>query len=365
MPARPSARRNTLRVVLGLAVGGLAIWLVVRAAGGLGGAWEAAARVQLWWLVPAVLSETLSYVFSGARLRRLAGPEAHLTAVSAVGVELVANGLGLLTPASPAEGLAFEASELSRRGLDRRRILLTLGFSKWFDLRIFLLVNALNILWILGTRAIPVSAAWPLAGAALVLIVLAATAILANRSGTAQGIAVAAGALRFWRPRPSPSDRRAAGARFHEDAMTMLGSGRSRIVFPLLSVAALLADAGCLFFVLIAARARVGFDIALLATGAAASATLVPLVPGGIGIGEAIIPAVVHWYGPSFGAALAAALLYRALGTFLPAVAGGVALLALRLPRPGARVETRPARSVTVRGVAGLRHTRGRSQSAT
>jgi len=325
-------------------VGGGAVWLAVSVAGGFGDAWSALGRVQVWWLVPAVVCEGFSYFLAGARLRRLAGPRAHFTAVSATGVELVVNGLGLLTPASPAEGLAFEVSELSRRGLDRRQITLTLGFEQWFNLRVFLLVNALNLSWVIGTRDLPVDSTWAVVAATAVLVTLATTGILANRPVTAEALVVAVGVLRFWRPRPSLPDRRAAGAVFYADAMAVLGPVRRRIVFPALSATSMLANVACLFFVLIAAHARVGFDIALLTAGAAAAAGLIPLLPGGIGVVEAIIPAVVHWYGPPFEAALAAALVYRALGTFLPAAAGGVALLALRASRSKG-VSTAPLRS--------------------
>lgn len=138
-----------------------------------------------------------------------------------------------MAPAAPAEGRAFEVSELSRRGLDKRRIALTLGFEQCFSLRVFLLVNALNLGWILATPDLPVDATWPLVTAPLVLVALVVTAILANR----------------------PQVRRPS---------------RSRL-----------------------ARCDSG-------------------------------------YGPPFAAALAAALVYRVLGTFLPAAAGAVALFALR-----------------------------------
>ncbi len=47
-------------------------------------------------------------MLAGVRMRRLAGPEADLSPMAATELTLVVNGLGLLTPASPAEGIAFE-----------------------------------------------------------------------------------------------------------------------------------------------------------------------------------------------------------------------------------------------------------------
>jgi len=325
--------RTALRVVLGLVLGGGAIWLVINAAGGAGDVFDALARVDWWWLVPATLFEGLAYVLSGLRLRRLAGPD-QVSPSAATGIELVMNGLGLLTPASPAEGLAFGMSELSRHGLDRRHVALTLGFSQWFSLRVFLLINALNLFWILATRDFPIDSTWPLIAAPLVLAFLAATAFLASRPATMERLALIVRAAQFWKPRATRDERRASGARFHADAMAVVGPPRRRVVLMALSTGSMLADIACLYFVLIVAHAHVGFDIALLAAGAAAASSLIPLLPGGIGVVEAIIPAVVHWYGPSVGAAFAAALMYRMLGTFLPAAAGAVAVVALRAHRP-------------------------------
>ena len=170
---KPAARwRLWLRLVLGLALGAGAVTVVVRAAGGVADLQDALRRTDPWWLVPAVAFEALSYVLSGLRLRRLAGTGVDLTVVSATELELVVNGLGLLTPASPAEGLAFATAELSRRGLPRRRILFTLGFSSWFSFRIFYLAGALNLLFMVATRDVPIDATWALVVAPLVLVLL-------------------------------------------------------------------------------------------------------------------------------------------------------------------------------------------------
>jgi uncharacterized protein (TIRG00374 family) len=325
--------RHWLRLILGIAVGVGAIWLVVSAAGGLSDAVDALKQTNPWWLIPAVAFEALAYVLSGLRLQRLAGPGADLTPVSATELELVVNGLGLLTPASPAEGMVYAAGELSRRGLSRRRTALTLGFTQWFSTRIFYLTNSLNLLFMLVTRDLPVDSTWPLIVAPLILLVLFVTAVLASRPSSAEHIAVALGTLRFWKPRPSREQRRAAGARFHADAMEVVGPPRNRVVLASLSLGSLLSDVACLWFVLVAVGARVDPDVALLAVGAGALAAAVPLVPGGLGVVEAVMPAVVHWYGPPLSAALAGALLYRAIGTFLPAAAGTVSLAVLRAQR--------------------------------
>jgi putative heme transporter len=326
--------RQALRYTLGLVVGAGALWLIVSAAGGLGDAIDALRRTTPAWLAPAIAFEAAAYVLAAVRLRRLAGPEADLSPVAATELALVVNGLGLLTPASPAEGIAFEYRELGRRGLPRRRIALTIGFEQWFSTRVFYLVQALNLLLIVATRDFPADAAWPLAAAAVILTLLALTAVAAARPHVAERVAVFLGAFRFWRPRTSPAERRVAGARLRAEAMGVVGPPRERVRLMLLSVASLLADVACLWMLMFAVGIHDGFDIALLAAGAAAAASAVPLLPGGIGAVELAVPALLAWYGAPVAAALSATLLYRAIGTFLPAAAGGISIFTLRVRRP-------------------------------
>jgi uncharacterized protein (TIRG00374 family) len=314
-------------------VGAGAVWLVVSAAGGLGNAVAALRRTNPTWLVPAVAFEALAYVLAGVRLRRLAGADADLSPVAATELALVVNGLGLLTPASPAEGIAFEYRELGRRGLRRRRIALTIGFEQWFSTRVFYLVQALNLLLIVATRDFPTDATWPLAAAAMILSLLALTAVAAARPQAAERIAVVLGALRFWRPRPSVAERRLAGARLRAEAMAVVGAPRRRVQLVLLSLASLLADVACLWMLMFSVGIHNGFDVALLAAGAASVAAAVPLLPGGIGAVELAVPALLAWYGSPVADALSATLLYRAVGTFLPAAAGGISIFTLRIRR--------------------------------
>jgi putative heme transporter len=330
-PPPTPVRRQVLRYGLGLLVGAVAVWLVVSASGGIGDAVDALRDTNPWWLLPALLAQSVSYGLSGLRFRRLAGPEAALGVVEATEITLVAHGLGLLTPAAPAEGIAFQLRELALRDVSRRRAALTVGFEQWFSTRIFYLLHALNLLVIVATRDFPTDSRWPLLAAAAILVVLALTAMAAARPAVAARIAVVLGALRFWKPRPSVDERRAAGARMHADAMEVVGPPRHRVGLVLLSAGSLLADALCFWMLLFAVGIHQGFDLALLTVGAGAAAASIPLLPGGIGAVEAAMPALLAWYGAPVAAALSATLLYRAMGTFLPAAAGAASIPLLRL----------------------------------
>jgi len=330
-------RRQALRVGFGVVVGGAALWATVAAGTGLGAVLDALGRAEPSWVLLAVVAEVFSYAFAASRLRRLAGPDATLGVASGLGVTLVAHGLLLLAPAAPAEGIAFEVRTLRARGLDRRRAGLTVGFEQWFSTRSFYLAHAVNLVVIVATRDFPADARWPVLAATIVLGLLVLTASAAARPRVAERVGVAIGALRFWVPRPPAAERRAAGARFHADAMRVVGSPRRRAGLVAWSVGAVLADAAAFWMLLHATGIHDGFDLALLAVGAGAAAASIPLLPGGIGAVEAAMPALLAWYGAPVAAALAATLLYRAVGTLLPAVAGGASFAVLSAARRGHR----------------------------
>jgi hypothetical protein len=72
--------------------------------------------------------EAVSYVALGLQLRRLARQSVLLPRATGVGLALVVAGFGLVTPASPVEGLAIAGREVRRRGVSSRQAVLTLGF---------------------------------------------------------------------------------------------------------------------------------------------------------------------------------------------------------------------------------------------
>ena len=334
-----------VRWMVGLAIGAVSVWVAVSAAGGLADAMGAVEQLDLAWLVPAFVVEAASYLVLGAKIRRLVGRDV-VSSVEATELGLILSGFGLLTPARPAEGLAIAAAHLRRRGLSRRRVTLIFGFSEWFSTRVFLGIAAVNLLVVAVVEKDPLLDLWPFVLVALiVLALLAVSARLAARPGTAERVSQFAGAFRRPSRRLGVQARRDAGAEWYREARTFVGPPRRRAQLAILTAVAVLADVGCLWFALFAAGAHVGFDVATLAISVAAFSALIPLVPGGIGIVEAAIPALTQHFGVPFEQGLAAALAYRALGTFIPAGAGTLAILHLRtrsaLPDQGEQTTTR------------------------
>src|SRR6202030_1089335 len=92
-------------------------------------------------------------------------------------------------------------------------------------------------------------------------------------------------------------------------------------------------DAGCFVVAFHAAHVHADLRILVLAYVVAMSATFVPLLPGGLGLAEAAVAAFLHSAGVPIPLALAGMLVYRALATVMPALAGAGALGELRLRR--------------------------------
>lgn len=146
--------------------------------------------------------------------------------------------------------------------------------------------------------------------------------MFARRSTAVEWIAVVLGALCFWRPRQPVAERRAEGAAWHAEATAVVGSGRDRVVLLALAGTAWLADVVCLWLALAAFGVSLPFDVVVLAYTVGVVATLVPLLPAGLGLVETAVPLVLHSFGAPLAAAVAAVLLYRCVSTLRPAAVG-------------------------------------------
>lgn len=314
---------------MGVLIALVASWVALHAAGGFADAFGALRDVRLSWLAAAAVIEALSYVALGGKLRALIGRP--IGPVEAVEIGFVISGFGLLTPASPAEGLAITAGHLRRRGLSGRRVAFVLTFNEWFSLSVFLVVSSIDLLVVAALEPDPLRSFWPFFAAAVVVLGLLAVVLRAvtDEHRAARAFSLLA-TLRRGERHTSPEARLAAGRELHRDARSFLGSRVHVVRVAAMTAGAMLGDVACLWCAMRAAGGRVGFDVALLAVAMASFAILIPLVPGGLGFVEATIPAVAHHFGMPYDQGLAAALVYRCLGTFLPASVGLGAIVALR-----------------------------------
>jgi uncharacterized membrane protein YbhN (UPF0104 family) len=335
MPARWAFRLSRpalVRLALGAAVVLTGAVLLARLGDGIPAAGGALEDASVPWLVAALVAELLCYACIGQLLGRLLGGYRGPGRLVPFRSGLVIYGLGSLLPGSPAPGFGMAAIELRRRGFSSRRLSQAFLWCSWFNVRSFLALAALT-----GTTAtfrgrVPSDATGFVIGAVLLVIGgLVVTSIAVSRPALAEGVAVLVGRLNWRGSRPSWSPSRAAGANWHADAMESLGSRRNQVLIGCVALGSWVADAICLRLALIAVGVHAGMGIILIAYVASMLVSLVPLLPGGFGLVEATVPAVLHHYGFDLEAAVAGTLAWRGLALLLPAIAGGVALVTLRL----------------------------------
>jgi uncharacterized protein (TIRG00374 family) len=322
------------KVVIGSVVGAAAIWLIVSTAGGVGDSLDAVERMRAGFVALALCFAVVRLVLFGLQLLWLGRRTGPMSLLTATGLSLVVYGFGAVTPAAPAEGMAIASRELRRRGRTKQQARLTVGFSEWFSQRTFYAVAALDLILVIVLGHLPFADSWPFMIVAVVVIVaITGTAFAARRPASAEWIVGVLAAIRIRRPQPAPEARRQAAGAWHAAAMAVVGPPRNRVRLALISAAAVLADAATLWATCHAAGFHIHPELALLARTVGTIASWIPLLPSGLGVVEVAIPAILHRFGAPLDDALAATLVYRAAGTLIPALAGGLALVALRTHR--------------------------------
>lgn len=324
-------RLPTARLVVGVGVGALAVWFVVSTAGGLADAGDSMRQMRPGWLAAVALAAFVRIGLYGLQIRWLARRSGPISVGAALGLSFVVFGFGAVTPAAPAEGLALAARDLRSRGRSKQQARLTLGLSEWFAQRTFYAVTAINLVVVVSVGHLAWAESWPFALAGvLVIVLLAVTAGLARRPASAERAAVILGALRFGRPGPAPADRRQAATAWHGAAMNIVGRPTNRLRLVAVSAAAVLVDAAALWAACTASGIHLSFEVVVLAATVGTMASWIPLLPGGLGLVEGVIPVVLHRFGVPLAGGLAATVAYRALGTLVPALAGAGVAAAVR-----------------------------------
>jgi uncharacterized protein (TIRG00374 family) len=327
-----SGRRKVLRILVTCAIAASVVIAMTTLVGGFGGAWTAIRDMDLGWLALAVLSEVVAYGFLALHVRWVVRDVPDMRRAAPVRTALVLFGLGSVLPAAPLEGFAMAGAALRRRRVDRRRILLLFGFTQWFSVRGLLALAAFDVVVALALSHVPVPYQAPaIVGAALTIGLLAITSWLSTRRRCAEVVAALLLRIRYWRDCPAAHVRRARGAEWHTEAMRVAGRGMDRRILLGTCVAAWIAQGLCLYCTVHATGAEVGFDVLLLAYTVGILASMVPLLPAGVGIVETVTPLILHAYGVPLPAALAAVLSYRLFASVLPALAGALALVGLRV----------------------------------
>jgi uncharacterized membrane protein YbhN (UPF0104 family) len=290
---------------------------------------ESLGDASLPWLVPALAAEALCYLFIAAQVRRLVSPAPGYWLSYRVG--LIISGLGSLLPGSPAPGIALSVAPLHKHGVPRAQAAGGLAWLSWYSARALLAIAAVAAVVATFTGELP-RRHGILPAALVLLFALALSAVAVSRPRTADRLGALLGRSRFLRRHRTPDELRALAQRWHSAAMAMTGDSRNRSALAIASGFAWLADVACLWFALQALRVDAPITAVLLAYCGGLILSGLPLLPGGLGVVEAAVPTILHHYGVPVDDALAGVLAWRAIGLFLPALAGTVALASFHIP---------------------------------
>ena len=330
-PSRGPLRRAIRTVVTVVATAGF-VWLLVSSRHMASQAWTTVRAMPPWALVAALTFEVTCFGLLSVHLRLLAGPRENAKRMGPFRLALLLSGLGASLPAAPAEGMAMAADVLQHRHLARRRTLLVLGCSQLSSTTGIYLLASVNALVVVTIDA-RFHYRWALAaGAVIVLITIASIGFALSHSTIAEGVSVAFGKVRH---RATPAgELRERGRAWHAAAMHIVATpGRAALLLTT-AAAAWFADALCLHFAVLGVGGKISVTALLLAYTATAIAAAVPLLPAGLGIVETLTPAILHLYGVPVTKAVIAVVVYRVIGTLLPAIGGAVSLGSLRLETP-------------------------------
>jgi uncharacterized protein (TIRG00374 family) len=324
---RAQLRWRPVVYVLLTAAGGYA---AVSAAGTFSDAYELLQHISMWWLIAAVAAVALRFVLLGSQLKRLRGSAHVPDRVVGTGIAFIAFGLGDLMPASPAEGFALSTAALHRRGMPSRQAWLMLVTSQWVQFWALMIVFAVDRVAVAATGELHRHHLGHVLIGSVVLLAFTAAASTAMRSPAfARGLAV----LTRWLPsqrHKTQTQRAVAATALHEEFHKTLGSPRNRLAVTTLAALWWLADATVLWCMLAAVHAHISIEVAIIAYTVAEATTWVPLLPGGLGLTELVVPALLHHFHVPITTGLAAVLLWRAVSTLLPAATGAGVWWALR-----------------------------------
>jgi uncharacterized protein (TIRG00374 family) len=334
--AAPGAGRRgwqaaAVRYVIGAAVGLLVLALLLPKRSDLAAAWHQLGSAAPGWVVMAIAAESLSlltFAWLQQRVLRLSGARLRLPGLFAL--SLANDAIANTVPGEPAVSSAYRYRYYRRSGAS--------GATAGWTIFTILIAQAIgmSLVLLLGV-VVALAGSTSVAGTGVtvlgLLIVGGAVAVLIRRDLV---LRLASGVVRLVRkitgyPRGSIGDRiDATLVRMREIPL----SGRSTAGMVAIATAVWGLDFLCLLCGFRAVHAAIPWHGVLLAYGVAQVAGSLPLVPGGLGVVEGSLAAVLAFYGAGRVQAVSVAIAFRIVNFWLAIAVGWVTVaLIARLRR--------------------------------
>jgi uncharacterized membrane protein YbhN (UPF0104 family) len=342
--ARPrrSPWRSWVRGAFALAVLGSAAGVAVSHKTDIANALHLLSHLDAYRLAAAIGAELLS-MMAFARLQRwlLRTGGVRLGLWSMAEVTLAGNALGTTLPGGVAWGATWSFAQLRRRGAGRALAiwaLLAAGALSTFTLFVVIVAGA----FVAGPRG-PLATLRPLAGGLAAIPVGTALLVAAlNRSAPARKAAQQSWKALAGAGRPGRALVAGLG-RLWDGVRTVRPNLAEWAKAAFFALANWLFDAGCLVGSAWALHAGVPWRGLLAAYGLTQIAVSLPVTPGGLGVVEASLTALLAAYGMPAATALATTLVYRAVSFWALQPVGWGTWAGLELAgRLGARHRSHP-----------------------
>jgi uncharacterized membrane protein YbhN (UPF0104 family) len=303
-------RLKKLRWVFVVAVTGLAAWAAYQHRSDFTSAGRAVARVSPAWLAAAIVAQVASLVVF-ARLQRwlLRMGGIRVGVVPMAEIVLAGNAMSMSLPGGAAWSATWAFGQLRRRGANRVLagwVILVAGALASFAIFIIVVAGA----WIAG-------ASGPVADLRAVAAVLAAVPLLvaAGLTAASRSEAVRGFLGRTWealsaRARPARAIGRVVQST--ADKLRAVRPGALGWTEALgMAMANWLLDAACLVLCIKALHFAVPWRGILVIYGLTQISASLPITPGGLGVVEGSLTALLVAYGTKTSAAFAIVLIYR------------------------------------------------------
>jgi uncharacterized protein (TIRG00374 family) len=310
--AAPDLRRKRtwrrIRFVVGVALGGVALWAVSGQGGELTGASAELSHLDVGWLLVGIAVEALSLVAFARldqRLLRCGGVRAGTGRFTAI--SFAAGAIASSLPGGPLVASAFGFRQFRRLGASE-------ALAAW-ALLATLVFSALGLA-LLATAGVVMEerqgSAFDLVGVtvAVLLVTLAGAAAVYDRRAMARffdWVLRVSHRLTGFPRRPADSVLATFAA-----SLSHVDLGKADLVSALgWAIASWVLDCSCLAFSYLAVGAGVPWRGLLLAYGAGQLAANLPITPGGLGVVEGSLVIALVAFGGAQVNTVAAVLLYR------------------------------------------------------
>jgi uncharacterized protein (TIRG00374 family) len=321
--------RDIARYIAGLSAGIIILLLLFGKRSEFTAAWHQLRHISAGWMAAAVIAEALSlwaFAWLQRRVLRPSGTSIPMTALAAL--TLANNAIASTVPGQPAVSCAYRYRYFRRRGCSA-------ASGGWVIFMVLIaLAVGMSLLLLIGVAVALASAASGsdiVAAAAGLVIIAAGVPVLIRRDLLLRFAQAVVGRTRrvlhqrrhgFAQPASSIAARiEATLARMREIPL----SARSTAGIVAVGCCVWFFDFLCLTCAFSAVHARVPWAGVLLAYGAAQVAGALPFIPGGLGVVEGSMAAILAAYGAGRVPAISAVLAYRLVSFWFFIAVGWVA----------------------------------------